>query len=65
MRKSAGKTHSGKLTVDEEDTFVCAVGGDKAPFNGKIISANNTYGVGQHCRTNDGSNEKGRPTGGR
>lgn len=48
MRNMAGKTHSGKLTVDEDDTFVYAVGSDKAPLNGKIIRADNTWSVCQH-----------------
>ena len=58
MWNLAGKTHSGKLTVDEDDTFVYAVGSDKAPLNGKIISADNTYRVCQHARTNHNSNQK-------
>lgn len=52
MRHSAGNAHSGKLTVDEDDTFVYAIGSDKAPLNDKVISADNTYSVCQHGRTN-------------
>lgn len=51
MRNSAGNAHSGKLTVDEDDTFVYAIGSDEAPLDGKIISADNTYSFCQRGRT--------------
>lgn len=31
------------MIVDEDDTFVNAVGGNKAPLNGEIIQAGNIY----------------------
>ena len=58
MKNSVGNAHSGKLTVDEDYAFVHAIGSDKAPLNGKIISADNTYSICQHGRTNHSSNEK-------
>ena len=43
LKNTPGKTHGRKLTVDEDDTFVNAVGGNKAPLYGEIISAEITY----------------------
>lgn len=57
MRNSVGNAYSGKLTVDEDHAFVYAIGRDKAPLNGKIISADDTYSVCQHGRTNHSSSE--------
>lgn len=58
MRNSAGNAHSGKLTVDEDDTFVYAIGSDEAPLDGKIISADNTYSFVSVEEPNQSSNEK-------
>lgn len=57
MRNSAGNAHSGKLTVNEDDTFVYAIGSDKAPLDCKIISADNTYSFCQYGQ-NESSSEK-------